>query len=130
MSLKPPLEAGKFVVTAEVGPLKGTDTAEIEEIAELLSGKIDAANVTDQQSSVMRLGSLVTCHLLKERGLEPVLQITCRDDFLGMIVIKPIGYPLLPNVAVFLKHFIRFLIIEGDRKRMVAIEKIAGIISP
>ncbi|MFC2003229.1 methylenetetrahydrofolate reductase [Chloroflexota bacterium] len=79
MSLKPLLEAGKFVVTTEVGPLKGTDTTEIKEVAEVLRGKIDAANATDQQSSVMRLGSLVTCHLLKEGGVEPVLQMTCRD---------------------------------------------------
>ena len=73
------LEAGKFAITAEVGPLKGTDVDEIEEVAELLRGRVDAANVTDQQSSVMRLGSLATCHLLKERGLEPVFQMTCRD---------------------------------------------------
>lgn len=79
MSLKSSLDSGKFVITAEVGPLKGTDTTEIGEIAEVLRGKIDAANATDQQSSVMRLGSLVTCHLLKERGLDPVLQMTCRD---------------------------------------------------
>jgi len=73
------LEAGKFVVTAEVGPLKGTDTTEVKEVAELLQGKVAAANVTDQQSSVMRLGSLATCHLLIEAGLEPVFQLTCRD---------------------------------------------------
>jgi methylenetetrahydrofolate reductase (NADPH) len=79
VSLKSQFEAGKFVVTAEVGPLKGTDTTEIKEVAELLRGKIDAANVTDQQSSVMRLGSLATCHLVKEAGLEPVFQVTCRD---------------------------------------------------
>ena len=79
MSLKPLLEAGKFVMTAEIGPLKGTDITEIAEMADLLKGRIDAANVTDQQSSVMRLGSLATCHLLKESGLEPVFQITCRD---------------------------------------------------
>ena len=79
MSLKPLLEAGKFVITTEVGPLKGTDTTEIEEVAEALRGRVDATNVTDQQSSVMRLGSLTTCHLLKERGLDPVFQITCRD---------------------------------------------------
>ncbi len=79
MSLKSQLEAGKFVITAEVGPLKGTDTTEVKEVAELLRGRIDAANVTDQQSSVMRLGSLATCHLLKEAGLEPVFQVTCRD---------------------------------------------------
>ena len=79
VSLKLHLEAGKFVITAEVGPLKGTDTTEIEEVAHLLKGRIDAANVTDQQSSVMRLGSLVTCHLVKQRGLDPVFQVTCRD---------------------------------------------------
>jgi len=79
MSLRPLFEAGKFVITTEVGPLKGTDTTEIIELAELLPGKVDAANVTDQQSSVMRLGSLATCHILKERGLEVVFQVTCRD---------------------------------------------------
>jgi len=79
MSLQSVLESGKFVVTAEVGPLKGTDTTEITEVAELLRGRVDATNVTDQQSSVMRLGSLATCHLLKENGLDPVFQMTCRD---------------------------------------------------
>jgi methylenetetrahydrofolate reductase (NADPH) len=79
MSLKSSLEAGKFVITTEIGPLKGTDTTEIKEVAELLRGRVDAANATDQQSSVMRLGSLATCHLLKEHGLSPVLQMTCRD---------------------------------------------------
>jgi 5,10-methylenetetrahydrofolate reductase len=79
MSLQSLFETKKFVVTAEVGPLKGTDTTEIVEVAELLRGKVNAANVTDQQSSVLRLGSLATCHLLKENGLEPILQMTCRD---------------------------------------------------
>ncbi len=79
MSLQPLFEAGKFVVTAEVGPLKGTDTTEIGEVAELLRGRVDATNVTDQQSSVMRLGSLAVCHLLKKKGLDPVFQLTCRD---------------------------------------------------
>jgi len=79
MSLQPLFEAGKFVITTEVGPPKGTDIAELEEAAELLRGKVDAANVTDQQSSVMRLGSLPVCHMLKDKGLDPVFQITCRD---------------------------------------------------
>lgn len=79
MSLQPLFEKGKFVITAEVGPLKGTDTTELMEAVELLKGRVDAANVTDQQSSVMRLGSLAVCHLLKTKGLEPVLQMTCRD---------------------------------------------------
>ena len=79
MSLQPLLEAGKFVITTEVGPPKGTDITELEEAAELLRGRVDAANVTDQQSSVMRLGSLPVCHMLKDKGLDPVFQITCRD---------------------------------------------------
>lgn len=79
MSLKALLESGKFVVTAEIAPPKGTDIGELNTIAERLKGWIHAANVTDQQSSVMRLGSLVTCQLIKEKGLEPVYQLTCRD---------------------------------------------------
>jgi methylenetetrahydrofolate reductase (NADPH) len=79
MSLQPLFEARKFVVTAEVGPLKGTDVSEIGEVAELLKGRLSATNVTDQQSSVMRLGSLAVCHLLKEHGLDPIFQMTCRD---------------------------------------------------
>jgi len=79
VSLQLELEAGKFVITAEVGPLKGTDTTEIEEVAELLKDKVTAANVTDQQSSVMRLGSLTVSQLLVKKGLEPIFQMTCRD---------------------------------------------------
>jgi methylenetetrahydrofolate reductase (NADPH) len=79
VSLQSKLESGKFAITCEVGPLKGTDTREIEENAELLKGKVDAANVTDQQSSVMRLGSLVTSSILVRKGLEPIFQMTCRD---------------------------------------------------
>jgi methylenetetrahydrofolate reductase (NADPH) len=77
--LQEALQSGKFVVTAEAGPLKGTSTTELEEIAHALRGKVDALNVTDQQSSVMRLGSMATCHLLIDWGIEPVFQMTCRD---------------------------------------------------
>ena len=77
--LKDAFDSGKFVITAEAGPLKGTSTEEIEDVGRALKGKVDAINVTDQQSSVMRLGSLVTSHLLKEMGLEPIYQLTCRD---------------------------------------------------
>ena len=78
-NLSEALKSGKFVVTTEIGPPKGVDIEEMLEDAELLRGKVDAINVTDQQSSVMRLGSLATCRLLKERGLETVFQMTCRD---------------------------------------------------
>jgi 5,10-methylenetetrahydrofolate reductase len=79
VSLKLKLESGKFAITCEVGPLKGTDIHEVEENAELLKGKVDAANVTDQQSSVMRLSGLVTASVLVGKGLEPIFQMTCRD---------------------------------------------------
>jgi methylenetetrahydrofolate reductase (NADPH) len=79
VSLQSKLESGKFAVSCEFGPLKGTDTTEIKENIEVLRGKVDAANVTDQQSSVMRLGSLVTSYLAVQGGLEPIFQMTCRD---------------------------------------------------
>jgi len=79
MSLRDAIKSGKFVVTAEVGPAKGTDVQEFNENAELLKGKVTAVNCTDQQSAVMRLGSLAACLLLKQKGIEPVFQMTCRD---------------------------------------------------
>ncbi len=57
---------GKFVISSEVGPPKGIEVDKLLEEAELLRGKIDMFNVTDLQSSVMRLGALPTCHLLKK----------------------------------------------------------------
>jgi methylenetetrahydrofolate reductase (NADPH) len=79
VSLQSKLESGKFAISCECGPLKGTDTTELMENIEVLRGKVDAANVTDQQSSVMRLGSLVTSALCVRNGLEPIFQMTCRD---------------------------------------------------
>ncbi|MDD4908102.1 MAG: methylenetetrahydrofolate reductase [Candidatus Omnitrophota bacterium] len=79
MTFKEKIRAGKFVVTSEIGPPKGIETAQILADAELVRGRVDAFNVTDLQSSVMRLGSLTVCGLFKQKGLEPILQITCRD---------------------------------------------------
>jgi methylenetetrahydrofolate reductase (NADPH) len=79
MGLQESLEAGKFVVTVEIGTVVGTDITEIKENGEALLGRIDGGNVTDQQSAVLHLGSLVTCHLLKQMGHEPIFQVTCRD---------------------------------------------------
>jgi len=79
MTFKEKLMTDKFLITSEIGPPKGIDVHEALEDAELLKGRVDAINVTDLQSSVMRLGSLAVCHMLKERGIEPVYQLTCRD---------------------------------------------------
>ena len=73
------LDTGKFAITCEIGPPKGADKEEIKEAAEYLKDFADGINVTDLQSSVMRLGSLTTCALLKQWGYEPVFQMTARD---------------------------------------------------
>ena len=73
------LESGKFVVTSEVAPPKGTNLEKMVHHIELLKDKVDAMNVTDHQSSVMRFPSLGGALLVKEMGGEPILQMTCRD---------------------------------------------------
>ena len=79
MRISERFEAGEFVVTAEVGPPKGFHLEHlVAEAKEYLSG-ITAVNVTDNQSSVMRMGSLATCKILKDAGLTPIYQLTCRD---------------------------------------------------
>jgi len=78
-SLRETLHSGKFVVTAEIGPPKGTNLENTIHHIDLLRDKVDALNVTDNQSSMMRYPSVGTALLIKERGGEPVLQMTCRD---------------------------------------------------
>jgi methylenetetrahydrofolate reductase (NADPH) len=73
------LSSNEFLVTTEIGPPKGADTSEIVHLVELLKNKVDAINITDHQSSVMRFPSLGGCLLVKEQGGEPILQVTCRD---------------------------------------------------
>ena len=70
---------GEFVVTAEVGPPKGICVDHVVEEAKSYLSGITAVNVTDNQSSVMRMGSLPACIALKNAGLTPILQLTCRD---------------------------------------------------
>ena len=79
MSFRQALESGKFLVTAEVGPGKGTDVGHLLKDAEIIKDCVDAVNVTDLQSSVMRLGSMAVCHMLIDIGIDPVFQVTCRD---------------------------------------------------
>jgi len=73
------LSLGEFLVTTEIGPPKGVDTTEVIHHIDLLIDMVDAINVTDHQSSVMRYPSLGGCLLVKEHGGEPILQMTCRD---------------------------------------------------
>ena len=76
---KKALESGKFVVTSEVAPPKGTNLEKMKHHIKLLRDKVDAINLTDHQSSVMRYPSLGGALLVKEMEGEPILQMTCRD---------------------------------------------------
>ncbi len=78
-SFKEALDSGKFLVTSEIGPPKGTNIDKMCHHIELLRDIVDAINVTDHQSSVMRFPSIGGCLEIKERGGEPILQMTCRD---------------------------------------------------
>ncbi len=70
---------GQFVVTAEVGPPKGIHLDHMVEEAKMYLKDLDAVNITDNQSSVMRTSTLATCVALKNAGLNPIYQATCRD---------------------------------------------------
>ena len=78
-SFKKALDSGKFVVTCEVAPPKGTNLEKTAHHIELLKDKVDAMNLTDHQSSVMRFPSIGGALMVKEMGGEPILQMTCRD---------------------------------------------------
>jgi methylenetetrahydrofolate reductase (NADPH) len=77
--LKKVLEAGRFAVTAECGPPKGADPEAVRKKGNLLKGYVDSVNVTDNQTGVVRLSSLAACAILREQGLDPVLQMVTRD---------------------------------------------------
>ena len=73
------LDSGKFVITSEIGPPKGTNIEKMLHHIDILKDKVDGINVTDHQSSVMRFPSIGGCLAIEERGGEPILQMTCRD---------------------------------------------------
>jgi len=78
-NLEKVLEAGNFAVTAELGPPKSADVEVIRSKARILKGYADAFNVTDGQTAVVRMASWAACVIQKEEGLEPIVQMTCRD---------------------------------------------------
>ena len=94
-NLEKVLESGHFAVTAEVGPPKGSSPAVIRRRGELVRNSVDAVNVTDNQTAVVRMSSVAGCAILKTIGVDPVMQIVCRDrnriaiqsDVLGAIAL-------------------------------------------
>jgi len=78
-TLEKVLEAGAFAVTAELGPPKGADPQVIIDKAGILKGHADAVNITDNQTAIARMSSMAAAKLVIEQGLEPIMQMTCRD---------------------------------------------------
>jgi methylenetetrahydrofolate reductase (NADPH) len=71
--------AGHFAVTGELGPPRGADAGHIHEKAKYLKGMVESVNVTDNQTAVVRMASMAVCRLLLDMGIEPNLQMVCRD---------------------------------------------------
>ena len=94
-NLEKVLEGGNFAVTAEVGPPKGSSASVVQKKGELLKSYCDAMNVTDNQTAIVRMSSLSGCVLLREMGIDPVMQMVVRDrnriaiqsDILGAIAL-------------------------------------------
>ncbi|MEW6585111.1 MAG: methylenetetrahydrofolate reductase [Nitrospirota bacterium] len=94
-NLEKVLDGGHFAVTAEVGPPKGTSTAVIRKKGDLLKSCCDALNVTDNQTAIVRMSSLGGCVILREMGIDPVMQMVVRDrnriaiqsDILGAVAL-------------------------------------------
>ena len=78
-NLEQVLSDGKFAVTAEIGPPKGSDPNKITKKAEILKGYADAFNITDNQTAVVRMSSIAGCYILLKMDMEPIIQMTCRD---------------------------------------------------
>jgi len=78
-NLEAVLTSGAFAVTAELGPPKGANTEVVHRKIELLRGHADAYNITDNQTAVVRMSSVAASVLLVQAGLEPIMQMTCRD---------------------------------------------------
>lgn len=78
-NLEKVLRSGKFAVTAELGPPKSCDASVVEEKAKILKGFADAVNITDCQTAIVRMSSITAAAMLVRLGVEPVVQMTCRD---------------------------------------------------
>ncbi|MBW1996503.1 MAG: methylenetetrahydrofolate reductase [Deltaproteobacteria bacterium] len=78
-NLEKVLKAGHFAFTGELGPPRGTNTEVVTKKAQYLKGRVDAVNITDNQTAVVRMASWAACLMLIKEGLEPNYQIVCRD---------------------------------------------------
>ncbi|MFC1979047.1 methylenetetrahydrofolate reductase [Chloroflexota bacterium] len=124
-NLEKVLEAGHFAVTAEIGPPQNADAEEVKEKAHILKGYIDACNVTDGQTAVVRMSSTAGAMLGKEMGLDSVVQMTCRDrnrialqmDILGMAALG------LNNIVCLTGDYVSF----GDHPQAKSVHDIDSV---
>jgi methylenetetrahydrofolate reductase (NADPH) len=78
-NLEKVFEKGHFAVTSELGPPKGNDISVIRRKVDFLRGYVDAVNVTDNQTAIVRMSSIATCAFVIQMGMEPVMQMVTRD---------------------------------------------------
>lgn len=79
MTLRQKIESGQFVWCGEIGPPQSCDGDVIRKKAQYFKGNVDAVNITDNQTAIVRLSSIASAKILLEEGLEPIIQMTCRD---------------------------------------------------
>lgn len=79
MNFREKLRSGKFVITGEISPPKGTDVKVMLNEASLIKDFVDAINITDNQRAIMRMSPLAACSILKSKGYETIMHMTCRD---------------------------------------------------
>ena len=108
-NLEKVLSAGHFAVTGELGPPRGNNVHEVQEKAEHLKGIVDSVNITDNQTAVVRMSSIAASKILLDLGLEPNMQMVCRDR--NRIAMQS---DLLGATALGLKNV---LCLSGDHQR-------------
>lgn len=113
------INSGEFIVTAELFPPKGTDVTNLMRRADLIGPLVDGINVTDNQRASMRLGSLAVCRLLRDKGYEPIMQMTCRDR--NRIALQS---DLLSAAALGIENI---LILSGDHPSAGEYKEIKGV---
>ncbi|MBU2489411.1 MAG: methylenetetrahydrofolate reductase [Proteobacteria bacterium] len=112
------LASGRFAVTAEIGPPRGPNADVIVEKAKILKGVADAYNITDNQTAVVRMSSIAASRILLDQGLEPLMQMVCRDR--NRIAMQS---DLLGASALGLKNI---LCLSGDHQKASAGGKLKG----
>ena len=103
------LKSGQFAVTAECGPPRGADADVIREKCKLLKGNADAFNITDNQTAVVRMSSIASAVIMMQEGLEPIMQMVCRDR--NRIAIQS---DILGGAALGIKNM---LCLSGDHQK-------------